>query len=101
MAFAGVDLYAHERDWMLGAVQKTVEIAAEVRPHDVLVIPVPDDIARARLDGARPDISWDAEVGKVEVDEPALLDQALEVPLAQLRPVHTHRVLADVHEGSH
>ena len=81
MAFRRVRLNTHQRRRMVHAVQKMVQIDPDVRPHDMLVVPLPDNLARSRSDRLRANITRNPKLWKMNVLHIARLQQTLKLPL--------------------
>lgn len=86
---------------MVHAVQKMVQIDPNVRPHDMLVVPLPDNLARSCSDRPRANITRNPKLWKMNVLHIARLQQDAQIAFAQVRTVHADRVLPDVDQSTH
>src|SRR5947209_1483423 len=100
MTLAGVEFGAHQGNRMLQRIEESMKVHAEVLADYVRVIPSPNDVAGARLDRFRADVSRDAEFRHVNVQHPAFFYRARQILLAEFRPVHADSVLTNIHKCS-
>src|SRR3954471_15297223 len=105
MAGGGVHLRTHERCRMVYAVEKGMQIAAEVLRGDVKVVPVPQGIARRLPHGEAANVSRDTQVGIVNVLDAVPGEMPLQFRLGEVRLVLADGRVSDIdyrgHTGLH
>lgn len=65
----------------------------------MLVVPIPNDITRARVNRLCPNVTWNAELGEVSIAHSVFGNQSGEISLAEFWTVHANRVLANIDES--
>jgi hypothetical protein len=62
-----VDFRAHKSDGMFDALEESVQIVAEVWSDNMLVVPIPDDIATAGVNSLSANVARHAQLTEVDV----------------------------------
>lgn len=99
VALSWVAFHAHHGD-RVTHIQKPVQISLEVWRYDAVVIPIPNCFAGTRIDCSGAHVSRHSPFAQVDIFDPCALKPTLKVGFAQLRSIHTHRIVANVEDTS-
>jgi len=83
---------------MFEAVKEKMQIAPQEISDYMVVVPVPDHIARSCLNSFSPNIAGNAKFRQVGIMNVVFLQKSSKVTLAQFGAIHTHSVLTNVHQ---
>jgi hypothetical protein len=77
MAGCGIGLHAHERDRMIGSVEKEVHIPPGEAVHNVLVVPEPNSGPIRLTHRPTADVTWYPETWDMKVAESSRFDRRM------------------------
>jgi hypothetical protein len=97
MALCRIALHTHHRD-RIAKIQNPMQVASKVRSDNVFVIPAPDCLTRSCLQCAGTNVTRNAPFPKMKISYACTFQSFLQVALAQIWPIHTDWIVADIYD---